>query len=163
MLDAFYWVLALVLVGSGVSKLSGGAAVGETLTQLGLPSPRRAGVIVGVYEVLVGAAALMAPPGAVASVVAVLVSLTYAVFALVVGAALRAGLEDCGCIGVRPTRPSAFHVGLDVLAAVVAAAAAVATPVDLVGGLAALALPAAVLVGLAVAVGAGAVVSLLDR
>jgi hypothetical protein len=162
-LDAFYWVSALVLVVSGASKLTGHGSVRDTLSQLGLPAPPRVGVLVGVIEVLVGAAALMAPPGAVASVVAVMVALIYAVFALVVISAMRAGLQDCGCIGVRPMPPSAGHVAFNLAACIVAAASAVTTPVDLVGGLAELPMPWAVLVGLVVALAAGSLVSLPGR
>lgn len=162
-LDACYWVCALVLVVSGASKLTGGDSVRDTLSRLGLPAPPHAGRLVGGGEVLVGAAALMAPPGEVASVVAVLVALVYAVFAVVVVSAMRAGLEDCGCIGVRPTAPGAGHVVLDAAASLVAIAAAVATPVDLVGGLSGLSTPWAVLVGAGVALAAGAIVSLPGR
>ncbi len=163
LLDAAYWVCALVLVVSGASKLSGRSAVGDTLEALGLPSPPRAGTVVGVFEVLVGGAALLAPHGAVASVVAVLVALTYAVFALVVRSAMRAGLSDCGCIGAGVTPPSALHVAVDVVAAAIAAAAAVAVPVDLIDGLTSLGAPWSVLVGAVVALSAGALAVLPGR
>lgn len=156
LLDAAYWVCALVLVVSGASKLSGGSSVGETLAALGLPAPPRAGAIVGIFEVLVGGAALLAPHGAVASVVAVLVALTYAVFAVVVHSAMRAGLSDCGCIGVRVTPPSTAHVVFNVVAAAIAATAAVTVPVDLLDGLTSLGAPWSVIVGAVVAVTGGA-------
>jgi hypothetical protein len=159
-LDLLYWVCALVLVVSGASKFAGRDSVRDTLSRLGFPAPPRAGTLVGIIEVLVGGAALMAPPGAVASVVAVMVALIYALFALVVISAMRAGLEDCGCIGVRSTPPSVGHVVFNLAASLVAAASAVTTPVDLVGGLAEVPMPWAVLVAAAVAVGAGALVSL---
>lgn len=162
-LDALYWVCALVLVVSGASKLTDGDSVRVTLSQLGFPAPARVGTLVGVFEVLVGAAALMARPGAVASVVAVLVALIYAVFALVVVSAMRAGLADCGCIGVRPTRPGAGHVVFNLVASLVAVASAVTTPVDLVGGLAEVPTPWAIVIALAVAVTAGSLVSLPGR
>ncbi len=162
-LDALYWVCALVLVVSGASKLTDGSSVGDTLSQLGLPKPPRAGLVVGCFEVLVGAAALMAPPNAIGSVVAVLVALTYAAFASVVFSAMRAGLADCGCLGVRPTRPSVFHVLFNLVAACVAAFAALTTPLDLAGGLSSVGLPWAVLVALAVALSAGALVALPGR
>lgn len=163
MLDAIYWVCALVLVVSGASKLTDRGSVRDTLSQLGLPAPPRVGTLVGIIEVLVGAAALMAPPGAVASVVAVMVALIYAVFAVVVISAMRAGLEDCGCIGVRSTPPSAGHVVFNLVACTVAAASAVTTPVDLVGGLAEVPMPWAVVVALVVAFAAGSLVSLPGR
>lgn len=163
MLDALYWVCALVLVVSGASKLTGRDSVRDTLSHLGLPAPPRAGILVGVVEVLVGAAALMAPTGTVASVVAVLVALVYAVFALVVASAIRAGLEDCGCIGVRSTPPSVGHVVFNLVASVVAVASAATNPVDLVSGLAEVSMPWAIVIGLVVALVAGALVSLPGR
>lgn len=162
-LDALYWVCALVLVVSGASKLTGDQATARTLAQLGVPHPRNVGRYVGVAEVLVGSAALLAPPGATAQVVAVLVALAYAVFALVVASALREGLADCGCIGLRATRPTVGHVLGNLAASVVAVSAAVVTPVDLVGGLSSVAAPLAVLVAAAVAVSAGAAVALPGR
>ncbi|MCZ7628140.1 MAG: hypothetical protein M5U19_03180 [Microthrixaceae bacterium] len=113
----------------------------DTLSQLGLPAPRHVGRLVGVGEVLLGAAALMASPGAVASLVAVAVAVVYAVFAVVVIAAVRAGLEDCGCVGARSRTPDVGHVVFDLAACGVAVAAAVTTPVDLVGGLSELSVP----------------------
>lgn len=162
-LDACYWVCALVLVVSGASKLTGGDPVRETLSQLGLPAPRHLGRLVGAGEVLLGAAALMAPPGALASVVAVVVAVLYAVFAGVVVAAMRAGLDDCGCIGVRQTAPGVGHVVFNLVACGVAVASAITTPVDLVGGLSTLSVPLAVLTALGVALCAGALVAYPGR
>lgn len=162
-LDACYWVCALVLVVSGASKLTGGDSVRDTLSQLGLPAPRHVGRLVGVGEVLLGAAALMASPGAVASLVAVALAVVYAVFAVVVIAAVRAGLSDCGCVGVRSRAPDVGHVVFNLAACGVAVAAAVTTPVDLVGGLSELSVPLAVLTGAGVALVAGAWVAYPGR
>lgn len=163
LLDALYWVCALVLVVSGASKLRDASSTRATMSSLGLPHGAVTGHLVAVTEVLLGAGALMAAPGPLAILLAVLVAATYAAFALVVLAAMRAGLQDCGCIGVRLVRPSALHVVLNLAAALVAMASALQGPVDLVGGLGELPLPAAVASGAVVAVAAGAAVALPGR
>ncbi len=102
----------------------------------------------------------MAPSGPVASAVAAAVAVIYVVFAAMVVLAMRAGLDDCGCIGVRKRRPTWGHVGLNIVSALVAAAAAAVGTVDLGSGLSTLATGWAVAVGVAVATMAGALVAL---
>lgn len=149
----------MVLVVSGASKLFDPAATESTLRQLGLPAPRFAGRALGVLEVLVGAGGLLAVPGPVAQATAVFVALFYACFALVVVAAHRRGMDDCGCLGVRSRAPSPGHALLNGALAAVAAASAVLGPMDLAGGLGTLSVPAGVAVGLLVAGLAGVVVA----
>jgi hypothetical protein len=159
-LDAAYWVTCVVLVVSGVTKLGDSSTTDRMLVALGLPAPRNTGRVVGAGEVLIGAAGLMAASGPVATVVAVVVALIYFAFTVVVLLAMRAGLEDCGCIGVRPRRPSWTHVAINAVSATVALAAAVVGPNDLATGLSSLDTGWAGLVGVAVAAGAGALVAL---
>ena len=158
-LDAAWWVVCVVLVVSGAAKLFEPGATDSTLAGLGLRAPRGSGRLLGAVEVVLGAAGLLATPGAVAQVVAVLVALLYLCFAVVVFAARRGGLVDCGCLGVRSRAPSLGHVVLDVAFGAVAAAAALAGPSDRWGGLASLPTAAAVAVAVAVAALAGLVVA----
>lgn len=158
-LDAAYWVACVVLVVSGAAKLFDPTATESTLRQLGLPAPRFVGRVLGVVEVLVGAGGLLATPGPVAQATAVFVALLYACFALVVLAAYRRGLDDCGCLGVRSRPPSLGHAVLNGAFVAVAAASAAQGPTDLSSGLGSLAVPAAVAVGLVVAGLAGVVVA----
>ena len=158
-LDVIYWVACVVLVVSGAAKLIDPKATEATIRQFGLPTPRFAGRIVGVAEVLVGAAGLLAVPGAVAQVAAVLVALLYGSFAVVVWAAHKRGLQDCGCLGVQSRAPSPGHAVLNLALALAAGASAVLGPVDLPGGLGDLSLTGSLAVGLSVAVLAGLVVA----
>lgn len=158
-LDAAYWAVCVVLVASGAAKLGDPSTIEGVLRSLGGDLPTGTGRVLAVVEMALGAAGLLLvgwPGRAVAVAVAVL----YLGFAVVVAAALRAGLEDCGCIGVRPRRPSATHVAVDLASAAVAVAAAVAGPVDLASGLGSLGMPWSVVVGLGVAVAAGLLVAL---
>ncbi|MFV0316943.1 MAG: MauE/DoxX family redox-associated membrane protein [Microthrixaceae bacterium] len=159
-LAAGYWVVALVLVVSGVGKLVDGGRTRRAMAELSLPAPTFVGRLVGLWEVLIGGSALLAAPGGVAGIVAVLVALTYLVLAVVVVFAIRRGLEDCGCVGMRATRPSWTHVVMNLVSVAIALAAAVWGPLDLVGGLEDIGMPLGVGVGAAVAVVAGAVVAL---
>lgn len=162
-IDFAYWVVALVLVVAGVGKLVDPRRTAEAIRRLGLPAPGVSARLVGLWEVLVGGAALLAPAGGVASIVALLVAVSYCALALVVVAAMRRGLDDCGCIGVGASAPSVAHVVLDAGSALAAFAAAWFGPVDLVAGLGDAGAPWSVLLGLGVAVAAGAVVALPGR
>ena len=160
LLAAFYWVVALVLVVAGVGKLADPARTGGAMAALGLPAPRFGARVVGAWEVVLGGAALMAPRGGVGTIVAALVAATYLVLALVVAVAIRRGLADCGCIGVRASAPSSLHVALNVGSALVAATVSVFGAADLVSGLEDLGLPWNLLTAVVVAGAAGALVAL---
>ncbi|MGI9576843.1 MAG: MauE/DoxX family redox-associated membrane protein [Microthrixaceae bacterium] len=159
LLDAAYWVACVVLVVSGATKLFDPTATESTLRELGLPAPRSVGRVLGAAEILLGAGGLLATPGTIAQATAVFVALIYALFALVVVAAYRRGLQDCGCLGVRSRAPTPGHAVLNVGFAAVAAASAAVGPVDLSGGLGSLSVGAAVAVGALVAVLGGLVVA----
>ena len=160
LLAALYWVVALVLVVAGVGKLVDPARTGGAMAALGLPAPRFGARVVGAWEVVLGGAALMAPRGGVGTIVAALVAATYLVLALVVAVAIRRGLADCGCIGVRASAPSSLHVALNVGSALVAATVSVFGAADLVSGLEDLGLPWNLLTAVVVAGAAGALVAL---
>jgi hypothetical protein len=154
-LDAAYWVICAVLVVSGLAKFTDPAATESTLRSLGVRVPGGSGRVLGAVEVLLGAAGLVTDWW----IAGTLVSLLYLGFAAVVDAARRAGLEDCGCLGVRRSRPTGAHVAVNVVSAVVAALASFAGPVALADGLGSLEVVAAVAVGVAVAVAAGLVIA----
>jgi len=155
LLDAAYWVTCVVLVVSGLAKVTDPAATESTLRSLGVRAPSGSGRAVGLVEVGLGAAGLATALWPVATLVALL----YLGFAAVVAAALREGLADCGCLGVRASRPTRAHVAANVVSAAVAAGASLRGPVALADGLGTLSGPAAVLVGLGVAVAAGMVIA----
>ena len=158
-LDAAYWVACVVLVVSGLSKLPESSGLEAALVTLGLPVPAGTGRVLGAAEVVLGALGLALAPGGAATVVAVLVAVTYVVFAGIVEAARRRGLRDCGCVGVRPSPPTVLHAVLNGGLALVAAAAAVAGPIGVLDGLADMAWWWAVLIALAVSVAAGLVIA----
>lgn len=160
LLAALYWVVALVLVVAGVGKLVDGGRTRDAMARLGLPAPRLGSVSVGLWEVLLGGAALLAPPSGAAVVVALLVGASYLALAVVVVVAMRRGLDDCGCIGVRASAPSGVHVVVNLASAAIAAAAAILGPDDLVTGLDEVGLPWSFLLAAVVAGVAGAVVAL---
>jgi len=113
-----------VLALGGALKALEPADTANALRALHLPSARllvRAG---GAVELVVALGALVTG----ATVLAIVVALSYAVFAVVVMVALASGrpISSCGCFGKVDTPPSRVHVVVDVVAAGVAAAAAAA-------------------------------------
>lgn len=116
-------IAAVLLTVAGVAKAARPAATAGALAALGLPHHRwivRSG---GAGEALLAVAALVTGE----PVLAALVALSYAGFAMFVLAALRHGtpLSSCGCLGKIDTPPHLLHVVLDLLAAGAAAAFAV--------------------------------------
>lgn len=162
--DAMFWVVCLVLVVAGASKVSRPDLVAPTFTALlrGRDAHERAGRsgeltsgvrfarTSGIVEVVVGVVALTVGGGVVAVVVAVL----YVVFAVVVVMARRRGLASCGCFGARSAAPSWVHVAVDVASAALAigAAAVAGGPEPVADGLSQLGGPLAVVVAVAVLV-----------
>jgi hypothetical protein len=117
-------IATVVLAVGGALKAMAPADTAHALRLLRLPSAPflvRAG---GVFELVVALGALLTG----ASALAIVVALSYAVFVVVVMLALAAGtpISSCGCLGRVETPPSWVHVGIDVVAVGVAAAAAVA-------------------------------------
>ncbi len=128
--DALFWVVCLVLVVAGSSKLVAPEQVASTLVALG--GPRRssrsassvsgvlAARVVGAFEVVLGIAGLAVG----GTVIALGVSAVYVGFAVVVVVARRRGLSGCGCFGATSAPPSWVHVAVNVGSALVAAVAA---------------------------------------
>lgn len=114
---------ALIVLG-GAFKAIDPADTAYALREMGLPHATllvRAG---GVAEVVIGLGALVLG----GPVFAALVALSYLAFAGFVVLALRSGspISSCGCFGKVDTPPSPIHLVIDLLAAGVAVAVAVA-------------------------------------
>ncbi|MEZ5269600.1 MAG: hypothetical protein R2789_13890 [Microthrixaceae bacterium] len=160
LLAALYWVVALVLVVAGVGKAGGS---GSYRRSDGRSGPARASVRCKGGGSVGGGPRRRSSDGSrggVGTIVAALVAATYLVLALVVAVAIRRGLADCGCIGVRASAPSSLHVALNVGSALVAATVSVFGAADLVSGLEDLGLPWNLLTAVVVAGAAGALVAL---
>lgn len=138
--DAMFWVVCLVLVVAGASKVSAPQLVAPTFASLlaggradggGGRDGRLAGDgafavgiarTVGVAEVLIGIVALTVG-GPIAAMV---VAFIYVAFAVVVVMARRRGLASCGCFGVRSAAPSWVHVAVNLVSGAIAVVAALA-------------------------------------
>lgn len=116
-------MVAVVLAVGGAAKLLAPHPTASALAALGLPSRRGVVLVMGAGEVAVGAwAATMGGRHAAAVVAA-----AYLAFAGFVVAARRSGaVASCGCFGQAETPPSLLHLVVNLVAAGVAAAAAVA-------------------------------------
>jgi hypothetical protein len=149
-----YLAAAGLLVLAGVPKVVDPAPLVRALRSAGFtvrPAPGAALVrTFAVAEVVVGAWAVVAP----GRFVSVLVAAAYAVFTAFVALVLARGgvLGSCGCFGKPDTPPSRTHLALTAVAALVAAAVAVAPPVDAWGSSAG-ASTLVTTVGLAVVIG----------
>lgn len=124
MLAGPYLAALAVLMAAGALKLVRPDTTAKALREVGLPaSPTgvRAGALL---ELIVAAGALVGAGRPFAAMVAA----SYAGFAVFVLAALRKGtpLSTCGCFGTADTPPTAVHLVLNLAAAGVAAAVAVA-------------------------------------
>jgi uncharacterized membrane protein YphA (DoxX/SURF4 family) len=128
LLTGAFQILAAVIAVGGLTKVAAPDAFTATLRSLGLPGGRVAARVSGAVEVLVGVGAVVVG-GRVAALV---VAATYALFALVVLAARRAGAESCGCFGAVAAPPSTVHVTVNATSAAIALLAAVDGPLGLV-------------------------------
>jgi hypothetical protein len=117
-------IAAAVLALGGALKAMDPADTAHALTNLGLPGGRTLVRVGGAIEVAVAIGALVTGNAVLIAIVAA----SYVVFAVVVLVALRSGkpLSSCGCLGKIDTPPSLVHVGIDLVSAGVAAAAAFA-------------------------------------
>ncbi|MHB1140009.1 MAG: MauE/DoxX family redox-associated membrane protein, partial [Microthrixaceae bacterium] len=125
-----FWVVCLVLVAAGASKLSEPTPLATALRGLGLPGtasgPRAVALARGI-----GAAELILGVGGLAiggALLAVLVAAAYLSFSVVVVLAIVRRLPSCGCFGSRSGAPSPVHAALNAVSAVVALAAAWTAP-----------------------------------
>jgi hypothetical protein len=125
---ASFAIVSVVLALGGALKALDPADTANALRALHLPSSRAAVRAGGVFELLVALGALVTGLTVLAAAVAV----SYAAFAVVVTLALVAGLpiSSCGCLGRVDTPPTWVHIGIDLAAAGVAAAAAAAVDTD---------------------------------
>ena len=160
-LDGAFWVVSLVLLASGVTKLLDPAPLGTALVELGvLPAgePARgalAGRVLGAIELLVGGAALVVG----GRLTAVLVTLSYLVFTVIVAASWRRGLRSCGCFGASSSPPAALHVALNAVSTCVALGAVLAPAPAVADGLDASTWNPALVVALVLAGAVGVVVA----
>jgi hypothetical protein len=122
-------IATVVLALGGALKALEPASTAHALIALGLPGGRLLVRIGGAFEAVLAVAALVTG----FPVAAALVAASYAAFAVVVLFALRSGrpISSCGCLGKVDTPPSWVHVGIDVVAAGVAAGAALAGAADI--------------------------------
>ena len=128
LLGAFH-IVSVVIVASGVAKIVSPDGFASLLRSLGLPQRRSLAVLAGIVEVVLGTAALLL--GGV--LVAALVAVAYAVFAVVILLARRSGAQDCGCFGVASAPPSILHAVVNLASGLVAAAIAVIGDVPWIG------------------------------
>jgi hypothetical protein len=121
-----FWVICLVLIAAGATKLLDPAALARVLGQLHVPlaakerSARTIARIIGWVELLLGFAGLVAGGAALA----VAIAAAYFGFSVLLIAARRASLTSCGCFGSRSGPPTRLHVALNLGSACVAATAA---------------------------------------
>jgi methylamine utilization protein MauE len=125
LLPAFLVVAALLLV-AGAGKLAAPDGTQAALEAARIRVPSGAVRALGAAEVALGLVAIWAP----GTLTALLVALAYAGFAAFTVRLLRVagGRVDCGCFGVSGSEVGKLHVGLNVVAAVVAVAASVVPP-----------------------------------
>lgn len=154
-LDVVYWSVCVVLVGSGVGKWVAPMPFEQATSDLGLPTFAGMGRVVGTFEVVLGLLGVLTASAVVAAAVGVL----FVVFSVVVAAAVQAGLEDCGCIGVTSSRPGWIHAVLNSLSAMACFATAAVGPTAIGTGLASASWPVSVAAGFAVALLAGIVLA----
>jgi hypothetical protein len=114
-------IATVVLALGGAFKALEPADTAHALGLLGLPSGRTLVRVGGVIETIIAVGALVTGNGMLVALVAA----SYAIFAVVVVAALRSGkpISSCGCFGKVDTPPSVLHVVINLAAAGVAAGA----------------------------------------
>jgi len=126
-------IAAALLAIGGAAKAARPRDTAQALTAVGVRVrgvPMRVFVRVGgAVELVIGVGALVTGHAAFAALVAA----SYLLFAAFVVVALRSGspISSCGCFGKVDTPPSTVHVVIDVVFAVVAAAAAIVGDVAL--------------------------------
>jgi hypothetical protein len=112
-----------VLVASGAAKVLAPTAASDALGALGAPASPVLVRTLGVGEVVVGVAALLAGGPVLAAVVA----LAYVAFAVVALRMSRSSdVRSCGCFGSSDARPGITHVVVDGAAALLVGVAAIA-------------------------------------
>lgn len=159
LLDACFWVVCLVLVASGATKLVDPAPFARVLGELRVGGPRAVTAhgasarAVGALEIAAGLVGLSLGGRWIAGAVA----LSYGSFTVVVLVARTRGLNSCGCFGERSGPPSLAHAALNAASAAVAGVGVVRAPEPIADALSGRGVGAAALV-LAVLAAACAVV-----
>ncbi len=159
LVDAAFWAVCLVLVASGVSKLTDPRPFQTALVTLGPgvvgdADTRWPARSIGAIEVVLGLAGLSLG----GSVIATAVALTYAAFTAVVVLARRRGLDSCGCFGERSGPPSTLHAVINAASAVVVLGAALRSSPGVADGLSGRSALSATVIVVAVLAGAVAIV-----
>lgn len=131
-MTGIFQILAAVIAVGGAAKLVAPAAFVETLRALRLHGGAVAARVAGALELTIGVGAIVLG----GSIAALVVAATYAVFAVTVVKARRAGAESCGCFGSVAAPPSAVHVVVNCASALLALGAAAASPQPLLDVLA---------------------------
>lgn len=121
----FYVVAALLLV-SGVAKMADPSSTEGALRSVGLPAPRSTGRVIGVAEIVIGILAVVVG----GSAMALLVAAAYLSFAgfIVLALSRKGAVSSCGCLGSADTPPTWAHLVLNVAATAIAAIAAISAP-----------------------------------
>lgn len=127
-----FQILAAVIAVGGAAKLVAPAAFAETLTALRVNGGKPVAMAAGGFELAIGVGAIVIGGSAAALVVAA----TYAVFAVTVVMARKAGASSCGCFGSVAAPPSGAHVVVNCVSALLALGAAAASPLPLLDVLA---------------------------
>lgn len=128
LLTGAFQILAAVLAAGGVAKLVAPLAFAQTLRSLRIPGGTTLARLAGLAEVALGAAAILVG----GRWLPLLVAAAYAVFAVIVVAARRAGAVSCGCFGTASAPPGPVHVAVNAASGMIALAAAV-VQVDTLG------------------------------
>lgn len=117
-----FQIAAVVIAVSGLAKLRSPGPFAALLRSIGLPGGPLTARVAGLVELVLGAAAVLVG----GPVLAAAVGAAYLVFAGAIVAARRSGTESCGCFGAASAPPSAVHLVVNLLAAAIAIAAALA-------------------------------------
>lgn len=112
-----FFMLATLLVITGLPKLTNPGGTARALYSLGIPATLNTERAIGLIEIGAGLAALLVGGRIAAGSVAVV----YIGFSVFVAVALRSDdVRNCGCFGEKDVPPSLLHLGIDVAAAAVA-------------------------------------------
>jgi hypothetical protein len=118
------WTLAGVLLLAGAGKLISPVPAARALAAAGLPGSPALVRLAGIAEIAIGIWALAAPSTAAMAALATI----YLCFAGAVSRMRQADVADCGCFGASSFEPTAGHLALNLIAAVVAFSAILAPP-----------------------------------
>ena len=112
-----FFMVATLLVITGVPKVANPGGTARALYSLGLPATLNTERAIGGVEITAGLAALLFGGWIAAAAVA----LVYAGFAAFITLALRSEkVKNCGCFGDKDVPPSLLHLVIDTAAAAVA-------------------------------------------